>query len=79
MRDDSIRKRLLVESNLTLESVLRISNSLDAALTENSLMQNRDIKAEKTYNIQVNQTRPAWNREKGHCYRCNDEKHLANT
>ena len=38
IRDESIRKRLLVEANLTLELALKISQCLDTALTESSLM-----------------------------------------
>ena len=74
LRDDSIRKRLLIEKELTLKKVLEISQCLDSAQTENRLFTKREIKVENSFNMQTE-----LRRKNRRCYRCNDEKHLANT
>ena len=74
VQDASIRKRLLIEDNLTLHTALKISHSLETAKAENTIIAKREIKEESNYKMFAGRNP----RTPPRCYRCNDERHLAN-
>ena len=66
-----IRRVLLTKKDLTLEKALKVGLSLEKAEIENTVMEDKQIKEEKMF--QMSSQTP-----KRKCYRCNDESHLAN-
>ena len=73
LHDGALRQRLLIEKDLTLKKAIEISQCLDVAKTENALLGIKNFKSEKTFTLQSKY--PPLKRR---CYRCNDERHLAN-
>ena len=74
MKDSRIRKRLLIEQDLTLTKAIDISKSLEGVELEVKEMDDnsRKVKVEDAFKLQQNFTR------KKKCYRCGDESHMAN-
>ena len=64
--NSSIRKRLLTEDNLTLDTAIKLAISLEFSNQENEMMNNHGS-VYQSY------------KEKRRCFRCNDESHLANS
>ena len=73
IQDTSIRKRLLVEDNLTLEKALKISQGLETAKVESVGMEKREIKREEVFKVYSNKEG-----RNLRCYRCGKGQHLAN-
>ena len=70
-----IRKRLLVERDLTLKKAIEIANALEVVEIDNQIMDLAvEIKSEDTNLLAFNKYK-----EKPKCYRYSSEDHLANT
>ena len=70
-----IRKRLLVERDLTLKKAIEIANALEVVEIDNQIMDSAvEIKSKDTNLLAFNKYK-----EKPKCYRCSSEDHLANT
>ena len=71
LRNNGIRKRLLLEKDLDVKKAIEIAKTLEKLEVENEAMR-------PAQNLNAHTMKPQF-REKRKCYRCGSENHLANT